>query len=117
MKLRPLTIFIDLKKRAAQRVDQNLKCILCRITFYFEKIFIDEPSFQWKRQKGLAGTWLKLAFPFYLLFIVCVGDFTLVAGPEAGVLVRKLSQLTPLAAKLSRLTPDISYCSVGSAVS
>ncbi len=52
-----------------QRMAQNLKCILCRITFYFEKIFIYEPRFQWKRQKGLAGTWLELAFPFYLLFI------------------------------------------------
>ncbi len=36
--------------------------------------------------------------------------------PEAGVLVRKFSQLTP-SAKLSGLTPGISYCSVESAVS
>jgi hypothetical protein len=38
-------------------------------------------------------------------------------GTEAGVLVRKLSQLTPRSAKLSGLTPGISYCSVGSSVS
>ncbi len=37
---------------------------------------------------------------------------------QAGVLVRKWSQLTPLSwsAKLSELTPGISYCSVESAV-
>jgi hypothetical protein len=36
---------------------------------------------------------------------------------EAGVLVRKLRQLLPRSAKLSGLTPGVSYCSVESAVS
>jgi hypothetical protein len=78
--------FYRLKTCCLQRMAQNLKCILCRITFYLEKLFIDEPKFLMERQKGLAGNWLKLAFPFYVLFIVCVGDFTLLAAPVHMVL-------------------------------
>ncbi len=42
---------------------------------------------------------------------------TYTVTPEVGVLVRKLSRLTPLSYAKRGLTPGISYCSVDSAVS
>jgi hypothetical protein len=47
-----------------------------------------------------------------LLLTRQAGPATGTTTTEAGVLVRKLSQLTRRSAKLSGLTPGISYCSL-----